>query len=87
MPISDLTLVEERIVRLVLAGRSIAQIAADFGAEPRFVEWHVTRAMRKLEKTTSLQRRLRRALLGLAAADQLRSEHQETEKERPGCED
>ncbi len=76
MPISDLSLVEERIVRLVLAGRSTAQIAADFDAEPRFVEWHVTRAMRKLEKTTALHRQLRHALLGHA-----------TDKGTPGCED
>ena len=87
MPISDLTLVEERIVRLVLSGRSTAQIAADLAAEPRFVEWHFTRAMRKLEKTTALHRRLRRALLGQAAAERLRSGHPETDKERPGCED
>lgn len=87
MPISDLTLVEERIVRLVLAGRSTAQIAADFGAEPRFVDWHVTRAMRKLEKTTALHRRLRRALLGQVAAGRLRSGDQEVDKEIPGCED
>ncbi len=86
MPISDLTLVEERIVRLVLAGRSTAQIAADFGAEPRFVEWHVTRAMRKLEKTTALHRRLRRALLEEAAANRLRPGNQGTDKEIRGCE-
>jgi FixJ family two-component response regulator len=67
VPIADLSLVEERIVRLVLAGRSTTQIAADFGAEPRFVEWHLTRAVRKLVKTTALHRRLRRALLGQAA--------------------
>ena len=87
MPLSDLTLVEERIVRLVLAGRSTAQIAADVDAEPRFVEWHVTRAMHKLEKTTALHRRLRRALLERAAADRLRSGNQEAKKEIPGCED
>lgn len=62
VPISDLSLIEERIVRLILAGRGIAEIAEELGTDRRLVIWHIDRAMGKLGKARAVHSRLRRAL-------------------------
>ena len=63
MPISDLSLIEERIVRLVLAGRGLDDVAAELGTGRPLVSWHLSQACRKLERVSGLHARLTRALL------------------------
>ena len=43
-----LTATEERIVRLVLAGRTNPQVAEELGISRQTVEWHLWRTYRKL---------------------------------------
>jgi DNA-binding NarL/FixJ family response regulator len=71
MTILDLSFIEDRVVRMVLAGRSTSEIATELGAETRFVEWHVARAMRKLEAAAAVHRRLRRSLPGETSSGRL----------------
>ena len=60
MPAARLSPTEDRIVRLVAEGRSIAEAAAAVGIDERTVEWHLTLAVRKLERASALHRRERR---------------------------
>jgi DNA-binding CsgD family transcriptional regulator len=39
---------EQRVALLVVAGRTNAEVAEELGLSPRTVEWHVSRALRKL---------------------------------------
>ena len=58
----DLSLTEERIVRLLAGGWSRREVATDVGLDERTVEWHVARATRKLERASALNERVRRAV-------------------------
>jgi DNA-binding CsgD family transcriptional regulator len=60
VPAARLSLTEDRIVRLVAEGKSIAEAAAAVGIDERAVEWHLTLAVRKLERASALHRRERR---------------------------
>ena len=62
MPILDLSLTEERIVRLILEGRSATEIATEQGIDLQLVEWYAHRALRKLASTSALHASLSRAL-------------------------
>lgn len=56
MAIPELSLTEERIVSLRAAGRSKREIAASVALDERTVEWHLVRAVRKLERASRLHR-------------------------------
>ena len=43
-----LTQTEQRVALLVAAGRTNAEVAEELGLSQRTVEWHVSRAFRKL---------------------------------------
>lgn len=43
-----LTQMERRVALLVAAGRTTAEVAAELELSPRTVEWHLSRAFRKL---------------------------------------
>ena len=58
MSVPELTPVEKRIVLQVAAGRSVEDVAAELGVGARAVEWHLARARRKLERTSSLHDRV-----------------------------
>lgn len=59
MPVPELSLTEERIVLLLAAGRSRADIAEAVGLDERTVGWHLERAGRKLEQASALHKRVR----------------------------
>jgi DNA-binding CsgD family transcriptional regulator len=59
VPVPELSPVEERIVLLAAQGRSRNEIAAVVGLDPRTVDWHLTRANRKLEQASALLDRVR----------------------------
>lgn len=61
MSVPELSPIEERIVLLVAEGRSVETIATDLGVRRRTVEWHLVRARRKLERTTTLHERVEAA--------------------------
>jgi hemoglobin len=44
-----LTQTEQRVARLVSAGRTNAEVAAELGFSAKTVEWHLSRAFRKLD--------------------------------------
>lgn len=48
MTVRLLTPTEEAVARLVASGRSTAQVAGELGLPSRTVEWHLSRAYRKL---------------------------------------
>jgi len=62
MSVPELSPTEERIVRLLAAGLSAGDIAADVGLDERTVEWHLIRAARKLETATALRQHVLRAV-------------------------
>jgi len=43
-----LTQTEQRVALLTAAGRTNAEVAAELGLTPKTVEWHLSRAFRKL---------------------------------------
>ena len=45
---STLTQMEQRVALLVVAGRTNAEVAVELGLSPKTVEWHLSRASRKL---------------------------------------
>jgi DNA-binding CsgD family transcriptional regulator len=59
--VPELTPIEERIVLLVAACGSVKEVAAKLGVGARTVEWHLARARRKLERTSSLHHRVEQA--------------------------
>jgi len=68
--VPELTPIEKRIVLLVAAGGSIADVAAELGVGARAVEWHLARARRKLERTSSLHDRVEQATRAEEAGDE-----------------
>ena len=50
MPVPELSLTEERIVRLLAEGLAKGEIAEAVGLDERTVDWHAGRAGRKLER-------------------------------------
>lgn len=61
MTVPELTPIEERIVLFVVEGGSVEEAAAELGVGARTVEWHLARARRKLERTSSLHDRVEQA--------------------------
>lgn len=59
MPVPELSLTEEQVVRLAAEGRSKSEIAEAVGLDERTVGWHLERAERKLEQTSALHKRVR----------------------------
>jgi len=59
VPVPDLSQTEERIVLLVVQGRSRGEVAAVVGLDVRTVDWHLAQANRKLEKVSALLDRVR----------------------------
>ena len=59
MPVPELSQTEERIVLLVVQGRSRDEVAAVVGLDVRTVDWHLAQANRKLEKASALLDRVR----------------------------
>jgi DNA-binding CsgD family transcriptional regulator len=59
VPVPGLSPTEERIVLLLARGRSKGEIAVAIGLDVRAVEWHLTRANRKLEMASALLERVR----------------------------
>ena len=70
MPGLELSLTEERIVRLLAAGWSRQEVAVDVGLDEQTVGWHVTQATRKLERASALNERVRLAISSLATEEQ-----------------
>jgi len=60
MAVPELSIVEERIVSMLAAGRSKPEIAANVGLDERTLDWHLARATRKLERASALHRRMTR---------------------------
>ena len=58
MPVPELSLIEERIVRLLAEGLSKGEIADAIGLDERTVDWHLERAGRKLEWAAALHKRV-----------------------------
>lgn len=58
MGVPELSLTEERIVSLVATGRSKREIAVSIALDERTVDWHLAQAMRKLERASTLHRRV-----------------------------
>lgn len=48
MHVRTLTQMEQRVALLVAAGRTNAEVAAEVGLSDKTVEWHLSRASRKL---------------------------------------
>lgn len=59
MGVPELSLTEERIVLLTVAGWSRAEIAIDVGLDERTVAWHLSRAVGKLDRASVLGLRIR----------------------------
>lgn len=59
MGVSALSLVEERIVRLLAEGVSKEEIAEAVGLDERTVDWHLERAGRKLERAAALHKQVK----------------------------
>jgi DNA-binding CsgD family transcriptional regulator len=60
VPVPELSLTEERIVRLLAEGRlSKGEIAEAVGLDERTVDWHLERASRKLERAAALHKRVK----------------------------
>jgi len=62
MGVPELSSTEKRVVLLIAAGRSAPEIAAETGLDERTVDWHITRARRKLEQVSALHRRVDREI-------------------------
>lgn len=62
MRVPQLSLIEERIVLLLAEGWSRNEVAADVGLDERTVDWHLVQATRKLESSSKLHDRVRRAV-------------------------
>ena len=60
MAVPELSLLENKIILLVAAGRNTCQIAADVGLDERTVDWHIARAHHKLAQIAALHRRVDR---------------------------
>lgn len=60
VPVPELSQTEERIVRLLAEGLSKGEIAEAVGLDERTVDWHLTRAGRKLAKASALLEQVRR---------------------------
>jgi DNA-binding CsgD family transcriptional regulator len=59
VPVLQLSLIEERIVLLLAAGRSKGETAEAVGLDERTVGWHLERAGRKLERASAIHKRVR----------------------------
>jgi DNA-binding CsgD family transcriptional regulator len=59
VPVPELSLTEERIVRLLAEGLSKGEIVEAVGLDERTVAWHLERAGRKLERVAALHRRVK----------------------------
>lgn len=59
MPVPALSETEEQIVLLVAQGRSRREIAVVVGLDVWTVDWHLTRANRKLAKASALLEQVR----------------------------
>lgn len=59
MPVPELSLTEERIVRLLAEGLSKGEIAEAVGLDEQTVDWHLERAGRKLEVAAALHKRVK----------------------------
>lgn len=59
MPVPELSLTEERVVRLLTEGLRKGEIAEAVGLDERTVDWHLERAGRKLERAAVLHRRVK----------------------------
>jgi DNA-binding CsgD family transcriptional regulator len=62
VPVPELSPTEERVVLLLAAGLTASQIAVDVGLDERTVDWHLVRAARKLDATSSLHQHVLRAV-------------------------
>jgi DNA-binding NarL/FixJ family response regulator len=60
--VPQLSLIEERIVLLLADGWSRKEVADDVGLDERTVDWHLVQATRKLESSSKLHDRVRRAV-------------------------
>jgi DNA-binding NarL/FixJ family response regulator len=58
VPVPELSLTEQRIVRLLTEGLSNEEIAKAVGLDERTVDWHIDRASRKLERAADLHKRV-----------------------------
>jgi DNA-binding CsgD family transcriptional regulator len=58
VPVPELSLTEQRIVRLLAEGLSNEEIARAAGLDERTVDWHLERANRKLERAAALHKRV-----------------------------
>jgi DNA-binding NarL/FixJ family response regulator len=56
-----LSVVEQEVVRLVIDGHTVREVAATLHLSVPTVEWHVARASRKLEQAAALHGRMRDA--------------------------
>jgi len=59
VPVPELSLTEERIVRLLAEGLSKGEISEAVGLDEQTVDWHLERAGRKLEVAAALHKRVR----------------------------
>jgi DNA-binding CsgD family transcriptional regulator len=59
VPVPELSLTEERIVRLLAEGKGKGEIAEAVGLDERTVDWHLERAGRKLERAAALHKRVK----------------------------
>ena len=59
MPVPELSLTEERIVRLLAEGLSKGEIAEAVGLDEQTVAWHLQRAGRKLAVAAALHKRVK----------------------------
>jgi DNA-binding CsgD family transcriptional regulator len=59
LPVPELSLTEERIIRLLAEGLSTSEIAEAAGLDERTVAWHLERAGRKLERAADLHERVK----------------------------
>lgn len=62
MPVPQLSPTEERIVLMLAAGQTAGEIAREVGLDERTVEWHLLRAVRKLDTASSLRASVLRAV-------------------------
>jgi DNA-binding CsgD family transcriptional regulator len=58
MPVPELSFMEDRIVALFAAGKGRSEIATTVQLDERTVEWHLVRAIEKLERVSRLHRDL-----------------------------
>jgi DNA-binding CsgD family transcriptional regulator len=58
VPVPELSLTEEMVVLLFVAGRTTPEIAVALGLDEKTVEWHVARAAQKLEQAAALHQRV-----------------------------